>query len=829
MSGTVQVKGKKRIKIAVGSEGMRSKGKRSILFSGIVVLVAFFMVWAGAAVGSAISPPNQVVLQKQSIAQYVYNDSAKAIPFANVNGQIEYPMTSGQNVSYVETNATLAELNSRDVGKLTLNFSQASSSPSASPDALPASYYVQFNETGLPANTTWGVVDYGTGSVGTTNTTSLKVATSSGQPVLYGIFPQSMHPSQDYVTVTTNGLSYVDVAFNAPQPSYYLYSLSHDGNVTISGIHPTYSSGNESGVNLSNVSRIQVGSDPVVMQTFGGYTYVANHNSSNVSVIHGLRLLGSIAVGHQPDAIACYNGSIYVANNGSNSISVFGQHNLTVYRTISLAKGINPTSMSIGSFGPDAKLFITIANGSGNGYVAVVNLTGLQEYSVLYFQVGIGPVGIVYDETLPGASSISFLIPEKGSNEVLFWLYDFDTNSVPSSGSAMTISGPEAIFSAPFGGHIQFIVSNSTGTWSLIHLLTGSWVSYHLSTSIFRADTFVAGTAYFAAHGNLNMTFSNTNRTASHRWDPVALTSSTVANYSVTFNEKGLPMPVNWTVTFDGLKKMSNATSMTFYASNGTYSYSVQFVNTTGPVMGYAPFENGSGQLTVNGSAASESTTFYPAYAVTFDSGLTSRTNWTIVLSVNTTVIANGLRHSQTSISNVTVIAGVDNFTLPFLNSSLSFGGMSFELNYSYSLNAPNYVSSAISDSFRVNGSALTLNAITLSPYIAPSTTITVEIGFGTGPGNFVPFAYVKTNSSSLNVSIQPQYLTGNQSGYLMVRIQSNRSSVDMLLAVYGNSGISTYFGPITGEEIGYWLGSAMIFAGAFLAMPWHDIRFRRR
>ncbi len=829
MSGTVQVKGKKRIKIAVGSEGMRSKGKRSILFSGIVVLVAFFMVWAGAAVGSAISPPNQVVLQKQSIAQYVYNDSAKAIPFANVNGQIEYPMTSGQNVSYVETNVTLAEMNSRDVGKLTLNFSQASSSPSASPDSLATRYVVQFNESGLPVNTTWGIMNYGTDSVVSTNTTSLEVTTSPGIPVLYTIFPQSMHPSPDYANLIVNKtLTYVNITFNAPQPSYYLYSLSHDGNVTVSSIHAAYSSGNLSGANLSNVSRIQVGSDPVAMQTFGGYTYVANRNSSNVSVIHGLRSLGSVAVGSQPDAIAGYNGSIYVADNGSNSISVFGQHNFTVYRTISLAKGTNPTSMLIESLGTNVKLFVVIANGSGNGYVAVINLTGPHEYSVSYFQVGIGPVGIAYGDT-GSSSSVPFLIPETGSDEVLLWQYDFTTNSVPVSISVMAISGPEAIFSAPFGGHIQFIVSNSTGTWSIIRLPTGIWTSYHLSTSIYRAGTFIAGIAYFAAHGALNMTFSNTNRTASHRWDPVALTSSTVANYSVTFNEKGLPMPVNWTVTFDGLKKMSNATSMTFYASNGTYSYSVQFVNTTGPVMGYAPFENGSGQLTVNGSAASESTTFYPAYAVTFDSGLTSRTNWTIVLSVNTTVIANGLRHSQTSISNVTVIAGVDNFTLPFLNSSLSFGGMSFELNYSYSLNAPNYVSSAISDSFRVNGSALTLNAITLSPYIAPSTTITVEIGFGTGPGNFVPFAYVKTNSSSLNVSIQPQYLTGNQSGYLMVRIQSNRSSVDMLLAVYGNSGISTYFGPITGEEIGYWLGSAMIFAGAFLAMPWHDIRFRRR
>ena len=88
----VSVRGKKKIVLAAGSESMGSKGKRGILFSGLVVVVAFFMVWAGAAIGSMISPPNQIVLQNQSIAQYVYTNNSSAIPFANVNGQIEYPM-----------------------------------------------------------------------------------------------------------------------------------------------------------------------------------------------------------------------------------------------------------------------------------------------------------------------------------------------------------------------------------------------------------------------------------------------------------------------------------------------------------------------------------------------------------------------------------------------------------------------------------------------------------------------------------------------------------------------------------------------------------------
>jgi hypothetical protein len=958
----VSVRGKRKIVLAAGSESMGSKGKRGILFSGLVVVVAFFMVWAGAAIGSMISPPNQIVLQNQSIAQYVYTNNSSAIPFADVNGQIEYPMPAGQHVSYIETNATLAELNSRDAGKISLNLSQPGSSPSLSyapslihTDLLGGGsiYVINFTETGLPAGTKWGVTAIFMGAGGprdsfVTNKTYILVK-SAPYPLPFEVFPQSADPSTPIIYASGSlypSVTNVSVVFHAPQPSYYIYTLSHKGTATISKLKAnSFFNGNRTATNtsLTNVSTVNVGSNPVAMQTSGDYTYVANYNSSNISVIKGAKLAGTVSLpsGSEPNAIDIFNGTVYVTGNGTNSLYLIGLTNMSLYRTIAFTNGINPVAVNVQSAlashtfsGKNQTMaFVAIANGTGNGTMAVVIFTG-SSYTVSYFTLyAKSPTSMVcspysgYRYGTPVGTAFEFLVAVPNTVES----FQFNVTASPAAKQItyenQTTGIPDfKIIGQPIlTGYEGYAIALANQTQLVAYMLSGSnsnglaggrtvsMASYSDTVSL------PNGLDIFSQKNGLNissqMVVSMPSGVPNYQfmpWDPVAVSYSTIENYSITVNEKGLPANVNWTATVNNVTQASNTTSMTFYASNGTYSYSAKFVNYSGSngIMGYIPFFNGSGTLTVNGSSISKTIGYEPGYGVTFiPKNLTAGTSWTLSVTTNTTVNVSSKIVSSVNTTHVTTTAA--NLILPFLNSTISASqeingtltNVTYTMKYSYSISSPNYLASESAFNFSVDQSGLTENTIaltevafgvtftetglpantswsislngaarnsstssilfsepngtydyaiggvtgyttssaggsvtvngssaqvniTFSPLVVMPTEIT--IGYGTSPANFVPLAYATVNGSSVSFTIQPQYLTGNQSKYLMIRISSSSTTIDLRATIYGNSGISTYFGPITGEEIGYWLGAVMIFGGAFMAMPWHDFRFRR-
>jgi hypothetical protein len=859
----VSVRGKKKIVLAAGNESMGSKGKRGILFSGLVVVVAFFMVWAGAAIGSMISPPNQIVLQNQSIAQYVYTNNSSAIPFANVNGQIEYPMPTGQHVSYIETNATLAELNSRDAGKITLNLSQPGSSPSLSyaPSLihgnLVANYpMINFTETGLPAGAKWGVVDYlgGIHAVAISNTSYLEIEASSAVigPQPFEIFPQSANPNSDMIYASGSvPATVVHIVFHAPQPSYYIYSLSKHGTVTVSKLHTTdsYYLDNYTGkATLTNISLITVGSNPVAMQTLGAYTYVVNYGSSNLSVIKGTKLFKTISLpsGAEPNAMNIFNGTIYVTGNGTNSLYLIGLTNMTLYRTIAFTKGINPVGLIVQSASVPNTLsgknqtmaFVAIANGTGNGTLAVVTFIG-SSYTVSYYSLYTpNPTSMMLNSFASQYETSSVTKDDIFALEISFPttvstvefatnlsnpIFAFDNVSLSSNIKNFRLL-PAPYFSAEVfkerlrdGEPGPLIAKPEMGILA-VNATESVMLSYNYPDYTLEApgisfgglvippyNSFLAlpnGLTIVAENNGLNFTSQAMGNTTFHPWDPVALTDSVIENYSITFNEAHLPKNVNWTVTVGNITQTSNTTSMTFYGSNGTYSYSAKFVNYSGSsgIIGYIPFSNGTGTIVINGTSISRTIGYEPerTFGVTFtETGLPSNTSWSISL--------NGAVKNSTA-------------------SAISFS----EPNgtYEYSIGAvTGYTTSSAGGSVIVNGSSAQVN-ITFSPLVVMPTQIT--IGYGTSPANFVPLAYATVNGSTVSFTIQPQYLTGNQSKYLMIRISSSGTSIDLRDVIYGNSGISTYFGPITGEEIGYWLGAVMIFGGAFMAMPWHDFRLKR-
>ena len=113
---------------------------------------------------------------------------------------------------------------------------------------------------------------------------------------------------------------------------------------------------------------------------------------------------------------------------------------------------------------------------------------------------------------------------------------------------------------------------------------------------------------------------------------------------------------------------------------------------------------------------------------------------------------------------------------------------------------------------------------------LAYSGNITERLGFGTNGSNFLPVISVNVhNVTRTNFTIQPQYVTGNQTQYLMFQLISNDSAYSFSIQAYGNSGLQTMFGPIAGEDIGYALGGTVIFVLSGVAAIFYDIDFRRK
>ena len=903
----VSVRGKRKIVLAAGSESMGSKGKRGILFSGLVVVVAFFMVWAGAAIGSMISPPNQIVLQNQSIAQYVYTNNSSAIPFANVNGQIEYPMPTGQHVSYIETNATLAELNSRDAGKIAINLSQPGTSSSSSAPAVPflasggAAYPVSGIEHGIVPGTNLAVLappiinqlggngyDISGFTVGDGYlfVTALGNSGYTGSLLMYNmtslqLVKSVIHNSSNALNIpyspvyvsATHTLFYGD--FGGAQVSWYNLSTGRQGNISVSqgslggGYGPislvsydnailevggNVKTNNLTLINTTSLSVMQnlrMGQEPnaIVADPSAHLLFVANSASNSVTVINAssfnaashnsLTILKNVTVGTGPWSEQYHGGSLYVANVGSGNISVMDASTLKVTSSIAISHMWTSSSCAFLTY-TGGNLF---AASSTTDNVSAINTTTLK----------------------------------------------FTANLTASISSNVLYGYGNYVYDGNYAGNNFFIIGHPT-PWTMNLSQSGT---SHLHSSNYVVDT-MAGAGlyyanatspgYFTDHlGILNVTKAM---------------SVNVTFHNVNITETGLPAGTNWTIDWNGTLHRTNLSYMTLSEPNGTYMVNGSFINFSSPSgrMGFAPMMNS--EVTISGRPVSLNVTYVPMYAVSFDEkGLPKNTEWNVSISIG----YNASGHTGTGYMNMS--SRLDFIVIPVFNGSVSFDDVLFNLTYTYTIGkVPGYVAVPRTGTFNVTGKGVTINvtfspptyvltftetglpkntswsislsgvvnnattsaisfsepngtydysiggvvgyttssaggsvavngsstqvSITFSPLVVTPTQITM--GYGTSPANFVPLAFATVNGSTVSFTIQPQYLTGNQSKYLMIRISSSSTSIDLRATIYGNSGVSTYFGPITGEEIGYWLGAAMIFGGAFMAMPWHDIRFKR-
>jgi YVTN family beta-propeller protein len=107
-----------------------------------------------------------------------------------------------------------------------------------------------------------------------------------------------------------------------------------------------------------------------------------------------------------------------------------------------------------------------------------------------------------------------------------------------------------------------------------------------------------------------------------------------VSNYSIAFEERGLPVGTNWSVRLGAEQYASTASAVDFVEPNGTYSYTLSDV--AGWHQGTIPY---AGNVTVDGSSISEPTLQFSrvTYAITFtEAALQPGLNWSVTLNLST-------------------------------------------------------------------------------------------------------------------------------------------------------------------------------------------------
>ena len=649
---------KKKLRINFSTEETRaSKGKRYVLFGTITILIAFFMVISSAGAGVSLAPPNTIVLQNQSHAIAVYNQSGKEIPFANVGSTTEY--TSPSNISYIMTNITAGEMAQNDVGSVLINTGAPNTSSSTSVSYSPLSkiraadvgiepqvntstggeplaiLYYQANNTiyvaNLSGNNVWAI-NATTGAI----IKSIIIGPAGDNPTAMALDPVDKHifvtsvnnNSISVINATTNKLNATIVApadsnpfgvSNPPSTSApngiafdsvtgNLYVVLTN-NMVLDTINATqnkivstfFNWGTSFGVSPYTVSVSPSGMIYVVAYgLFIGTTQYSNQVwvFKTPSVYRSTNIAGNelpYASHSYGMAFDSTNSLMYVADSASDNVYAV---NATAHINATITLPDSPLGISLVSAGNGGKGFLYVVT-TGN-QIALINATS---ESFVWNGTATSPGEIVY------ASSTA-------ANKV----YMTDT------------SGQVVSFAALQQHPVLFIESCSSGSSSYppftLHV---SSPSMH-PTEINATDSNPTAKNYIEEYlFNASYTWA---ANASYKYLPLQgsftelSTSSTIVDVifvqaDVSVTESGLPSGTTWyfNITSPSASKASHSTTTTsidFELANGNYSYTITAVKSGSVFYAVAP-SNASGNFTISSSDFIDQVQFVVATGVTFN------------------------------------------------------------------------------------------------------------------------------------------------------------------------------------------------------------------
>lgn len=408
--------------------------------------------------------------------------------------------------------------------------------------------------------------------------------------------------------------------------------------------------------------------DPVVSSQ---EVYVANGGTDNLSILQEQAVALTLPVGADPSYVA-YNPSIQgidVANTNSSNVSVVETVDGAPSVVANLAVAAGPTALGPGPdavytfvVGTDANA-VTVLNGTSyvgnvsvgsapralaadpaNGFEYVVN-SGSNTVSVLAtaYPVAFNETGLasgsVWSVTLAGStasstsSSIGFLEPN-GT-----YAYDVPApagyrlvSAVPAS--PITVAAPGVVVNVTFA---LLPITNYTVTFNETGLgCSGHGRGYGGSGSGYGSG--YGGYDDRGHHGGQGGQCCQSMGQNGQGFEGSSMDGSGGQGGCCRSSSERL----SWNVTFDGVTKTTNNTSVSFTVPNGTYDYTV------GPPSGYNLTSSvPASPVTVDGANLTVNVTFAaivpPAiYSITFvEQGLPNGTSWCVTAN-NSTECASG-------------------------------------------------------------------------------------------------------------------------------------------------------------------------------------------
>lgn len=491
-------------------------------------------------------------------------------------------------------------------------------------------YHLTFTESGLPSGTSWTV---SLGPYGASSSTFSSISL----PVPNGTFTYSVLNLSGYSPQPSTGT--VTVHGSNPSTIYIVFYPTYDVTFLESGL----TTGTNWSVTLGGNSAFGTGTSLVIPELSGTYPFrigeIAGFVASPVT--------GTVGVnGAAPSPISIvwtavrYNVTFVETglplSSGYAWSVTFGptltaqtKSSSTNWVNFTVPNGTYPFAVgAVNGYAPSpAQGSVPV---SGANVTLTIQFRPEPTYGVFFNETGLASgtnwnvtlAQVEYNSTTP---TIRFV---EVNNSYSFQIAPVAGYSANRSSGSVTVNGANVTVWIGFTAipySVSFVESGLPrgANWSVT--VSGATRSSTTNAVVFSLPNgsyafSVAGQDGFVAEPSSGTVVVNGSAvTQSINWTKFA--------YSLVFGESGLPAGTNWSITLSGVTQTTNLTEIVFSEANNSYHYSL------GKVAGYwAPSQNRSGTVTINGSSQTLSFQFQPfVYSVTFrEYGLPTNATWAL-------------------------------------------------------------------------------------------------------------------------------------------------------------------------------------------------------
>ncbi len=430
-------------------------------------------------------------------------------------------------------------------------------------------YNITFTESGLPTGANWSISLY--------NYTNEVIYSINLPSYLSGEYGSAYDAYNGYIYVTSiyGYVEIIDPVTENVVGSIYveggLYGIVYDSanyNMYVTDVY--YNNVAVINTTLNQVVRyVNVGSAPLeeLYDASNNYIYVSNYNSNNVTVINGNNndVVATINTGNGSYGMTLdnQNGYLYVVNSNSNNITVINTANNNVVSSIQTGN-TSPQCILYDQFNN----YLYVSNYETNN-ISILDPSNDKFIGSIHLITNAGPEAMIYDTS-------NNLIYIADSNESSVSILNPSNDEITQTLGVGV--GPNSLTLCPTTGTIYVLNSNSNSLSIIIYIQFTNMTEYSTGNTIVFSD--VPGYYYYSATGPSKyianpsegyFTLNNTSLGINIKFSHLA-----VKNYTVFFNESGLPSNLKWSVTLNGTTVSTYQNTIYFTLPNGTYDYSVE-------------------------------------------------------------------------------------------------------------------------------------------------------------------------------------------------------------------------------------------------------------